>query len=175
LEQVSTHLGSHRVNVAIGIVGMLLVIAGTLLPADLTQKLYYLLGAGLMLISATLERQRFFIILEIIIVAGTAVALTSLSGITKEAVPLLLSILALSYFAVRGELKDPLTLFGTIGLIVLAIGFAITNPIIYLVGGLLLAIYSYGSFRRGVKIAMIWAVLNAIFVVTSIVAVWRFE
>ncbi len=170
---MKSHFGSHLLNVIIGVIGMLLVIYGTLLPVGTPQKAYYLIGAGLMLVSAILERQQFFIILELIIVAGTAIAFAHISNLYKEALPLALSFAALTYLGFRGELKDKLTLFGGMGIIVLALGFAITNPLVYLVGGALLTVYSYFSWKRGVRIAIIWAVLNAVFVLTSVSDVYR--
>lgn len=166
-------IGNTKFNIALGFVGMLLVIYGTLLPFGVVQKLYYLIGAALMLLSAILEKQAFFVILEIVVVAGTAIALMPFSNITKACVPLILSVIALIYFYRRGELKDKLTCLGCAGLIFLALGFGVANPFIYLIGGLLLAIYGYYSFKRGVKIALLWSILNTVFVFTSLIPTYH--
>jgi hypothetical protein len=162
-----------NVNLLIGLVGMLIVIGGTLISPGTTQKVLYLIGAVFMLVSAALERQLFFVILQVVIVVGAAVAFTHWPILVKAMVPLAFSIAALIYFYFTEALHDRLTQVGCGGLIAIALGFANSSPIIYLIGGVLLAIYGFWSFRRGVKIAMLWAILNSIFALTSLVAIYH--
>ncbi len=169
-------IGNHYVNLAIGVVGMLIASYGNLVHQLNTQKWCYLIGALFLLLSSLLEKQKFFIALQIIIAAGAAVAFTAYPPLYKAAVPIVLSILAIIYFIASKQLKDPLTAFGCLGIVLLAAGYAITNPIIFFLGSFVLMIYSYGSFRRGVSIALLWAILNALFAVTAAMAVyWMFH
>ena len=146
-------IGNHYVNLAIGVAGMLIASYGNLVHQ--------------------LKKQKFFIALQIIISAGAAVAFTSYPPLYKAAVPIILSILVIIYFIASKQLKDPLTAFGCLGIALLAAGYAVTNPIIFFLGAFILMIYSYGSFRRGVSIALLWAILNGLFAVTAASAVYR--
>lgn len=169
----NTVIGNHRINIAIGVLGMLIVIAGNLIANLVIQKTCYLSGGILMLASAVLERQIFFIILQCIISAGALVAFASLSHALKASVPLILSVMAIIYFAKKRLLKDWLTMLGCVGLILLATGYSVTHPVIYLLGAVVLTIYSFGVYRRGVELGLLWGILNAIFVITAGVAVYR--
>ena len=169
----NTVMGNHRFNVAISVVGMLIVIFGNLITHLILQRICYLSGGLLMLISAILERQTFFVILQFIISAGALIAFAPLPPALKAAVPLILSIIAIIYFAKQGLLKDGLTILGCVGLVMLATGYSITHPIVYLLGAAALTIYSFGAYRRGVAIGLLWGILNAIFVTTAGVAVYR--
>lgn len=169
----SAVIGNHYFNLAIGIIGMLIATYGNLVHQLTTQKWCYLIGALLLFISSLLEKQKFFIALQIIIGAGAAVAFTTYPPLYKAAVPIILSIVAIIYFIATKQLKDPLTAFGCIGIALLAAGYAVTNPIIFFLGAFVLMLYSYGSFRRGVGIALLWAILNAIFSVTAAMAIYR--
>lgn len=166
-------IGNHKINLLIGIIGMLIASSGNLLTEAILRKECFLIGAILLLISSLLERQLFFILLQIIIVVGTAIAFTSLSPLYKTLVPIVLSIIAIIYFISQGLLKDWLTFIGCLGIAFLAAGYAITEPVIYLLGAVTLMIYSFGSYRRGVTIALLWAILNAVFALTAIIAVYH--
>ncbi len=168
----SKPIGNHKVNVLIGVVGMAIIIYGNLLPATTAQKLCYLFGGIIMMVSALLEKQSFFIILQVIIVSGAAIAFAPMPAIYRACVPILLSIIAIAHFAMKGELSNKTTLLGNLGIVFLAAGYAITNPVIYFIGGALLSIYSLISFKQGVKIAILWAILNIIFSATALVSVF---
>ena len=171
-EVINRPIGNHKINIAIGVFGMLIACyANFLVPSNL-QKLSYLIAAILLFTSSILERQKFFIILQIIIIVGTAIAFTSFSTPLKALFPITLSVLAIIYFFLDGKLHDRLTLLGCLGIILLATGYAITNPIVYFLGSLVLMVYSFISYQRGVTIALVWAILNALFTVTSLVAVY---
>jgi hypothetical protein len=166
-------IGNHHFNIALSVIGMLIVIYGTLL-VDLTlQKQCYLSGGFLMLISAMLERQTLFAMLQFIISTGALIAFAPFASLVKALVPLGFSVIAIIYFAKQGLLKDKLTLLGSAALIVLAIGYAVSHPLVYLCGAILLTWYSFGAYRRGIALGLLWGILNAIFVVTSSIAVYR--
>jgi len=165
-------LGNHYFNILIGVIGMLVACYGNLLNFSDTQKWCYLVGAILLLISSLLERQVFFIALQIIIASGAAIAFAPISLFLKAAVPIILSVTAISYFIISGQFKDRLIALGCLGIAMLATGYAISNPIAYLLGALILMVYSFLSFRRGVTVAIIWTILNAVFAATALHAVY---
>lgn len=164
--------GINYFNITVGIVGMLIACYGNLLNFSDTQKWCYLVGAILLLISSSLERQIFFIALQIIIAAGAAIAFAPIGLFFKAALPIILSVSAIGYFVVTGQFKDRLTALGCLGIAMLATGYAISNPIAYFLGALILMIYAFLSFRRGVTVAIIWTILNAVFAVTALHAVY---
>jgi len=168
-----TYIGNHYVNLAIGILGMLIIIAGNLVADLFIQKLCYLCGGMLLFISSLLERHTFFTILQVIIIAGTSIAFAPIDPLYKALLPITLSILAIIYFIKQGYLADRLTWFGCIGILFLAAGYAITHPVIFFLGAIGLTIYSFGVYRRGVAIGLLWGILNAIFALTALVAIYR--
>lgn len=166
-------IGNHYVNLGIGIIGMTIACLGNLTHDLNIQKWCYLLGAMFLFTSSALERQKFYIALQIIIGTGAAIAFSHLGVWEKASVPIILSIFTIIYFIVTKQLKDPLTAFGCLGIVILAAGYAVTNPLIFFTGSLVLMVYSFISYRRGVTIALLWAILNAVFVATASLAVYR--
>lgn len=160
-------------NISLGVIGLLLIIYGNFLPPHNTQKGLFLVGCIFLLTSSVLEKNKFFSILQIVVLSGTLIAFAPVSLVFKAGVPISLSILAIIYFMLQGMLSDSLTIVGCLGLLFLAAGYAISNPIVYLLGGLFLTIYSYYSYKQGVNIALIFAILNAVFTVTAGVGVYR--
>jgi len=161
-------IGNHFVNIAIGVLGMTVIIYGNFVSSVTPQKICYLLGGLFMLTTALLERQQFFSVLQVIIVAGTAMALTWFHPAIKASVPILLGVVGSAYFLRRGELKDPLAIVGCSGILFIAVGYAISLPVIYFLGGSALAIYAFSLFFRGERIALLWAVLNTLFALTAL-------
>lgn len=164
----------NLVNLSVGIIGMLLATYANLLPQmSLLQKSFYFIGAVLMLISSTLEKQRFFMVLQLVIVGSTAIAFAPLAPIIKTSFSVACSVIAILYFIFTGQCKDKLTIFGCLGIAILAIGYAVTNPVIYLLGSIALFIYSLLSYKRGIKIAIVWVIMNIVFSITAGIAVWE--
>lgn len=166
-------IGNHYINIMLAVIGMLLACAGNLMLAGIMQKYFYCMGAAFLFTSALLERQGFFILLQLIVLVGTLCALTHFSAVSKASLPIGLSILSLAYLASTGALRQPLTLLGALGIALLAAGYAVTNPYVYFFGALVLAIYSSVSYVRGVTIALLWALLNALFVLTAAVTIYH--
>lgn len=161
-------------NLSVGIIGMVLATYANLLPQmSLLQKSFYFIGAVLMLVSSMLEKQRFFTALQLVVVGSTAIAFAPLALSIKTGFSVTCSVIAILYFIVTGQCKDKLTAFGCLGIAILAIGYAVTNPIIYLLGSIALFIYSLLSYRQGVKIAIVWVIMNIVFSITAGIAVWK--
>lgn len=155
-------------SINIGAIGLLCAIVGNLYPATLLQKYLFLACGILLMISAILEKQEYFIVLEVVVIVSALLAFLSEHGGLKMGVPLLLSLFSIAYLYSRGLLNSSLSILGVAGLVFLGLGYATLNPLIYLLGGVVLTVYSAISYTRGVGIALLWAILNAIFSFTAL-------
>lgn len=166
----------QKINLSIGIVGSILLICGNLLTRDFdtAKKLCYLLGSVVLLIMSVREKSVFFTALQVIVLTATALVFLSISPILKAGVPIGLSLLSAIYFGSRGEMKDSLTWWSMVSIVLLALGYAVANPIIRLVGGISMAIYSFLAFRRGVVVGLLFGVLNIFFVLTALWDIYHF-
>lgn len=166
-------LGNPSLNIALGVIGMLVIITGTLIISLPAQKLCYLLGGLFLLLSSLLERQLFFTLFQIVISSGALIAFAPVPAFYKILLPISLSILVTAYFIKQGKLKDPLNRLGCLGLIFLAIGYAITHPLVYFLGALCLTIFSFAAFRQGIRLGLVWGILNAVFSLTAAIATYK--
>ncbi len=170
----STHLGNHHINIALGVIGMLIIITGTLItPLQQPQKLCYLMGGLFLLLSSILERQLFFTLLQTVISSGALIAFAPIAPFYKALVPISLSIIVIIYLIKQGMLKDPLNRLGCLGLVFLAIGYAITLPLIYFLGGVCLTLFSFAAFKQGIRLGLVWGILNAVFAITAGIATYK--
>ncbi|MDC0358026.1 hypothetical protein OAO01_04350 [Oligoflexia bacterium] len=162
-----------KIALLLGTIGMLSACFGALLEPCELQKVLFLAGAVMMFLAAVLEQQRFFIALQVILLSGTLIAFAPLEAWMKVAVPISVSAITVLALYRVGAFEDKLGRLGAVGMTVLAIGYAITHPAVYLVGGATLALYAWNSYRAGVQLAILWAVLNAVFAVTAGVGLYR--
>ncbi|MGD9107663.1 MAG: hypothetical protein PVI75_00630 [Gammaproteobacteria bacterium] len=161
----------HQITFTLAIIGLLVTIAGNFFDISITKKLCYFVGTVFLLTPAVLERNTFFIILEIILMIGTIIAFFPVAFIWKSSIPVGLGIIAAIYFGFSGQLKDYLTWLSVIGILVGTWGYAVTNPIIYFCAGTIITTYSFCSFRRGETIALVFGILNVIFTVTALLEI----
>jgi len=154
-------------SIQIGTIGLLCAIIGNLYPATMLQKHLYLAGGVLLLISALLEKEEYFITLEVVVIISAFLAYLSGYNELKMAVPLFLSLMSIAYLYYRKLLGSALSFLGVAGLVFLGLGYATLNPVIYFAGGLVLTLYSTLSYFKGVGIALLWAILNAVFAMTA--------
>lgn len=166
-------IGNHRFNLFLAVIGLLLATYGNFLPFTNTQKYVYLFASIFLLASSILERQLFFVLMQIVVLSGTTIALLSIHSFFKLLVPFSFSMIACLSFAATGALKEHATKIGCIGMVLLALGYAVSHPIIYLLGGASLTVYSAIAYKRGVDVALVFAILNAVFTVTASVAVYH--
>ena len=158
----------------LGSIGMLFPITGNFLPPSTERDLCFVIGSILMLVAAYVEREVFFTVLQIIVLVGASVAFTPFTLLVRAAIPIVVTMMALLWFAKTGRLKDKLTLFGSFGIAILALGYAVSNPFLYFFGGANLTVYATMAFYRGVKIAIICAVINFIFTFAAAINIYRF-
>lgn len=155
-------------------IGMIFPIAGNFLPPSFERNLCFVMGSVLMLIGAMIEREEFFSVLQLIVLVGAAMAFTPWTLIVRASIPIVTTAVILLWFYVSGRMEDRLTLFGSFGIAVLALGYAVMNPVIYFMGGVILTVYASMAFYRGVKIAIIWAILNFFFAIAAAINIYRF-
>jgi hypothetical protein len=167
------YFGNHKLNIAIGIVGLLLFIVGTLLPGTYEQKHYFLYGAIFLTISSFLEKNTFFTVLEIIIVIDAVLSFLGLSVLAISIITFIIIIITIIYFVVKGEFKEKYLIAGTIGLIFLGLGVGINHPVFYTIGGFFVALYSLFSVLKGYQIAYLFLILNTIFTITSAIGAYQ--
>lgn len=159
---------------AIGFIGMFFPIAANFIPPSDLRAAFFVCGCILMFIAAAVEKQLFFSLLQLIVLAGASMYFTPFTLTIKAGVPIVLSILFLIYFTRTGRFQERINLLGALGVCSLAVGYGIAHPYIYLVGGVSLAIYSTVTYCRGVAVALLWALLNAFFTVATIINIIRF-
>ena len=167
------YIGNHLVNILIGIVGLLIFIVGTLMPGSPHQRDCFLAGGILLSLSSFLEKNAFFTVLEGIIVIDAILTYFTKSNTLITIITVLMVILTIVIFAVKGSFKDKSLMVGTVGLIFLALGVGLLNPICYTIGGFVIVIYSICGIMRGLQIAWLFLILNAIFTVTSAIGAYE--
>jgi len=158
---------------------MLLLVAGTLAEGgSLLQKILFLIGAPALGITAYVDKQKMFTVLQAVATLGAVLAFfPSVSEAARYCLMGAVAIVGLAYLVRRGYFSsDRWGWLGSAGLILIAMGFA-TDPVsspllfgIFLgVGGLAVAAYSAISFfHYKVRIAVMWLVLNVIFSINPI-------
>ncbi len=143
-------------------VGMFFPIAANFIPPSDKRAVFFLLGGILMTVATVIEREMFFFVLQSIVVVGAGMYFVPVP-ILKILLPCLISASFIAYCYQQGKLSDKSLILGLIGISLLSLGYGIGHPVIYLFGGIFLAIYSGIAYYNGVKIAIIWAVLNLFF------------
>ncbi len=159
---------------ALGVIGMGFPIYGNLIPPSTARAECFVIGAILMLLAAVIERELFFSVLQLVVLAGAAMYFTPFSLLIRAVVPIVLAGSFLLYFVYSGRMQDRLTLFGSLGIAILAIGYAVSSPFVYFAGGVILTIYATMSYRRGVSIAILWAILNFVFSIAAAINIYHY-
>ena len=145
-------------SLAIGTGAMILIIMGTVVEGgSLLQKLLFVIGALILGFVAYLDKQKMLLTLEIIVIIGVVYLIR-----------------------IKFSKEDVWWPIGGAGLLFLAVGLAtdaVSSPILFNsllgIGGILIAIYSaIGFFYLRVKIAIIWLILNLIFVINPLIIVF---
>jgi hypothetical protein len=169
----------ENLALGIGIVGMVLTVVGIYLePGMMVQKFLFLIGAALLIASAIMTDQKMYIALTSVVLLGTILGFVQ--GFSVEGKYIVIGVgalIALVYLAVIGHFRrDPWAVLGCLGLIFVGAGYAVdavSTPLLFnaaLAGGsLAVAIYSLiRFFFYGIKVAMVWVVLNVIFLVAPL-------
>lgn len=163
-----------RGNLLLGGLGVVLTILGVVVGASLVQKSLFFLGALALLMTAIRDNHKYFILLEVVVIIGTLVAFFPISPFVKGSIMLTLSLIALWALKNELQLESGVAWVSVAGILVLALGYAVSDPWIYLVGGILLTIYALAELQKGVQIAWFWLVLNGLFSISAVLAVLNF-
>lgn len=154
-----------RLFIFLGIFGALIILYG-LIQAN---ELYYVIGAVFLLITAIYFNLTYFVALELILLAGHGASLFDMGLVLQVVLPIFLSIQLFFYFLFTGELfQNIFRLIGLLGVCILSVGFAYSNEWMYFFGSLGVTIYAFYKVYNKVYIALIWAILNLIFAVSSL-------
>ena len=170
---------AERWALLVGVGGMLLLVGGTFFEAGMRlQKYLFLVGAVALGVTAYVNGERMLTTLQIVISLGAVLAFFQhISTWVRLAVllgPAVFGIGWLLYLDYRDQ--DRWWLIGGAGLVLLAVAFAISgsNPFVFnatlALGTGLVLIYSFVSFYvEGVRLQVVWVVLNAVFVLNPAV------
>ena len=179
--RISFTMKTQRINhssLLIGIIAMILLVAGTIAESgSLLQKILFVVGAPVLGITAYLSKQKMFAILQAVATIGAALAFLMVMPELRYAIMLGAAAIGIGYLIKSNHYeKDKWGILGTIGLVLIAIGFA-TNPLQYPrlfgfllgFGGMLIAVYSaIGFFHYKIRISLIWLILNVMFSINQI-------
>ncbi|GGI77085.1 hypothetical protein [Legionella impletisoli] len=151
-------------TIIIGVMGALIIILGfTQTPA----QLYYVIGSGLLLITAIYFKLTYFMALESILLSGHGAILLDLGNTIQLILPLLLCVQLLVYYFLSGQLGNIYRWIGILGIALLSIGFTFTRIWIFFLGSLCISIFSFYHVFRGRYVALIWATLNLFFALST--------
>lgn len=159
-------------NLVLGGLGVVLTILGVLVGFSLTQKCLFFLGALALLITAVRDNHKYFVLLEVVVIIGTLVAFFPITVAVKSGIMLVLSLVALVALKRDFKPESAIAWVSVAGILTLALGYAISDPWIYLIGGVLLTIYALAEIQKGIQIAWFWLILNGLFSVSAVLAVF---
>ena len=148
-----------------GILGALIVLYG------LTQSqahLYYVVGASFMLATAIFFKLTYFVALEMILIAGHGAVLLGIGAVSQAFLPILLCLQLLFYYLLSGQLTNIFRIIGILGIALLSIAFSYDDVWVFFFGSLAVTIFSFYQVYRGRLVALLWAVLNTVFVFFSL-------
>lgn len=150
-----------------GVLGMLLICWGLSSPAGIDVRWLFFLGALGMTATALIERHALFVGLQGVILGGTIAAFLPIQEELKTLIPLVVSVPILWLLKKRQFLQDANTWLGAVSLTVLGIAYAAQQPLAFLLGGVLVSVFSYIEWRRGFSPAVVWLALNVLFSVLA--------
>lgn len=161
-----------KTSLFFGVLGMLITIAGVIAD-DVVQKGCFLLGAIFLAVTARLSAHRLFFVLECVVICGSILAFFNLPVTLKATALLACGLAALIYLYQAALLKDTHNQLGALGLIAIATGFATSMVWAYLIGGLILTLYSIIEWTQGHTIAFVWIILNLLFATVAGIALYQ--
>ena len=168
-----------NISFIIGIFAMLLLIYAIsfLSLGSMLQRLLLFAGALMLLAVAYAHKQRVLIAVELVVVTGGIVSLLPISLAVVLITMTTVSLILIGYlFKVGHYKKEPIGIFGTLGFLMLAFGYAMNfgaNTLYAAVGlglgAVLLMLYStMHYYLYKVRVQIIWAVLNAAFAISPL-------
>lgn len=154
---------------------MTAIIAANFFPPGTTRSALIIAGCIGMSLSPFYEKHYFFACLQFVALSGAVIALTQLHPLYKMMTPVALALIFIIYFYKQGMFDERYQYLGGIGITLLGLGYSLQHPLIYLFGGAALAVHSTISYRRGITIAIYWAILNMFFVFAVLYNIAKFS
>ena len=154
--------------IGLACLGMACGIVGSILPMSEAQKWLFLANTLLMTPLPFAKKDTMLSALQIVSLSGAAVGVLTLINPLQIVLPLAVALLVTGFLYWKDKLDSWKNRIGAAGIAALALGYATQQPLVYLLGGLILTVYTWLSFRAGSGIALLWFVLNVVFVMTSI-------
>lgn len=151
-----------------GTLGVVVNIYALLFEGRETQPVYFLLGAILMMCTALLDKQRFYIALEVVVLSGCVLGLAQLAIVTKSIVLGFVTIPVLFFTQRWGIVRSRVDYFGVAGLLLLAFSYASISYPVMLLSAVLLSLHSWLDWRAGSRVAILWLVLNGTFALAAL-------
>lgn len=152
----------------IGSVGAGITLCGL---TQASAHLFYVIGASCLLATAIYFKLTYFIALQLILIAGHGAVLLGIGPISQVVLPILLCLQFLAYYLLSGQLNNIFRLIGIAGIALLSIAFSYENQWVFFSGGLAIAIFSFYQVYHGRQVALLWAILNMIFMVISAIKI----
>jgi|SRR3989339_1002339 len=163
----------RRTVLFVGVMAMLGLVAGTFLQGgSLAQKLCFLIGAAVLTGIAYINKQKMYVMLEIVISISATIAFWDVSELWKYIIFVGAGIIGVWYLIqIKFAKEDKYWPIGGLGLLLIAAGLATSaamHPMLFNaflgLGGIFISIYSaVGLFYYKVKIAALWLILNIFF------------
>ena len=141
------------------------------------QEGLFLVGAAILFASATASKQKVVQTLEVIVIVGVVLGILDLNVVYSLTIILSISLLMVAYLlSIEHYKKEPIGSIGSIGFILLAIGFAFNSGSNLMVtgfalasGSLLIAIYSATSYvLYKVRLQIVITILNIVFAISPL-------
>lgn len=152
-------------SISLGLIGACIIIDGL---TQVNPHLHYVIGAFCMLVTAIFFHLTYFIALEMILIAGHGAVLLGIGSTLQIVLPILLTIQLLMYYFLIGELNNIYRVIGIFGIALLSIGFSYEHQWVFFLGSSAIAIYAFYETYKGEYVALLWAVLNLMFVITTL-------
>lgn len=167
-----------------GIALMSLAIIGTFLEnGSSLQMAFFLISAISLCLVAYLNSQKMFTVLQGVVSIGAFIPFLELSNIIKSVIMALSGLLAIAYLVKINYLKeDKWWPIGGVGIIGLAVGFAVNGAghlllfnLLLAFAGITIAAYSaIGFFHLKNRISLIWLILNGVFFINPLILTLKF-
>ena len=160
----------------IGILGMLVIITGSLLMPSLFKSVLFLAGPALLALTAWMNGNRLFMALQTVAISGALLGFFNLKMDTTIILILVCAILCIFWLYIAGELVKTENWIGIAGLVILSMGFASqhlspTGDALLLVASVLISIFSTIDLLRGRREAWLWLILNLFFCLAGLVRI----
>lgn len=164
-----------RVNpLYLSFTGLILTLVGVAISSSSLQQGLFLLGALFLLIASKLENHRLFYYLEVMVVACILCGIFPQTSQLGWIAPAAISAIVLSWVHYQNLLQSKQDWLGAAGLAALGIGYATLTAEAYLLGGIILTVYSWGEIRRDSQIAWAFFFLNLAFSAIALLRVLHF-